>query len=243
MSDREITIGHTYGSWTVVGARVGREWPCKCACGTNKMVRTSQLHSCRGQCRKCHVKDLVARNRVRRTFVPSEPNEPKTCARCKSDKPRRDFGAGKRHSDGLYPWCRSCASAYQNDRWRARPLEERRALTAAAAGRRNANEEARRKFLTNHQLYTLRGRYGIDTQTLLTLLERQGGVCAICKQAPGPGRRRGLVVDHDHQTGVVRGLLCNGCNTGLGNFQDSAELLLEASMYLASSRSRLRTAT
>jgi Recombination endonuclease VII len=45
------------------------------------------------------------------------------------------------------------------------------------------------------------------------LFEAQGGVCAICGKPPG---ERALHVDHDHETGQVRGLLCYSCNTKLG---------------------------
>jgi hypothetical protein len=46
------------------------------------------------------------------------------------------------------------------------------------------------------------------------MFQAQGGVCAICNQPPSPGRN--LSVDHNHETGEVRGLLCVGCNTGVG---------------------------
>jgi dihydroorotase-like cyclic amidohydrolase len=46
------------------------------------------------------------------------------------------------------------------------------------------------------------------------------------------GKIRALAVDHDHKTGKVRALLCRNCNTGLGNFQDSPELLKTAIQYL-----------
>jgi len=73
-------------------------------------------------------------------------------------------------------------------------------------------------------------KYGITAQGYAELLFLQGGVCKICK---GPGKAYGrLVVDHDHETGVVRGLLCNTCNAGLGQFKDSVELLEAALAYL-----------
>ena len=64
------------------------------------------------------------------------------------------------------------------------------------------------------------------------LLERQGGVCAICRQPESvPGRS--LAVDHDHATGAVRGLLCGRCNRALGYFRDDPALLAAAITYLA----------
>ncbi len=69
-----------------------------------------------------------------------------------------------------------------------------------------------------------------------SLLESQGGVCAICKKEEqiidkGGGTQR-LSVDHDHDTGKIRGLLCNDCNVGLGRFKDNLELLRSAVAYL-----------
>jgi hypothetical protein len=67
------------------------------------------------------------------------------------------------------------------------------------------------------------------------LLETQGGRCAICGTNE-PTVRRGksisLAVDHSHETGGVRGVLCFKCNVGLGYFDDCPELLLEAAAYL-----------
>lgn len=60
------------------------------------------------------------------------------------------------------------------------------------------------------------------------LSERQGGRCAICGDVP-KGR---LVVDHDHETGKVRGLLCNFCNAALGFFRDDPHRLIAAANYL-----------
>lgn len=72
--------------------------------------------------------------------------------------------------------------------------------------------------------------YGLTPEQYDAMLEKQGGVCAICRKAP-PAQRR-LAVDHDHVTGVVRGLLCTSCNLGLGKFMESLELLRRAVAYL-----------
>jgi hypothetical protein len=69
------------------------------------------------------------------------------------------------------------------------------------------------------------------------MLNNQGGVCAICGGV-GKGssnRAVGLVVDHDHETGRIRGLLCSDCNTALGRFGDSRERLMKAVRYLEGS--------
>lgn len=68
------------------------------------------------------------------------------------------------------------------------------------------------------------------------LMKKQNGKCAICGARQGHRSCRGkvcrLAVDHDHQTGKVRGLLCNNCNRGLGRFHDSAEIVESALRYL-----------
>jgi len=69
-----------------------------------------------------------------------------------------------------------------------------------------------------------------------SLLQAQKGKCAICGTTEGHRSRRGkvcrLAVDHDHQTGEVRGLLCNNCNRWLGRFKDSTKNLEAAVRYL-----------
>lgn len=79
------------------------------------------------------------------------------------------------------------------------------------------------------------GRLSVaDAQLLRLLTEKQKGRCAICRHKPQPGTH--LCVDHCHATGVVRGLLCRGCNLGLGCFKDSAPSLSAAILYLREKR-------
>lgn len=74
-------------------------------------------------------------------------------------------------------------------------------------------------------------RYGITLEQYEEILTAQGGVCAICG---GTKLSRGnfFHVDHDHETGEIRGLLCDRCNHGLGKFGDSVEILQKAIEYL-----------
>ena len=75
----------------------------------------------------------------------------------------------------------------------------------------------------------LRRKFGITLETYTAMLESQGGVCDICGSPP---TTRSLAVDHDHETGAVRGLLCHHCNLGIGNFQERKENFLRAIAYL-----------
>ena len=70
-------------------------------------------------------------------------------------------------------------------------------------------------------------KYGISEEDYEYFLESQGKTCAICKEGGKP-----LVIDHNHITGKVRGLLCRDCNIGLGFFKDSIYSLEWAVSYL-----------
>lgn len=74
--------------------------------------------------------------------------------------------------------------------------------------------------------------YRITEKDYLDLLRQQDGVCAICGSYPTPRRR--LVVDHDHESGAVRGLLCPSCNAGVGMLKDDVAVLQSAISYLGS---------
>lgn len=81
----------------------------------------------------------------------------------------------------------------------------------------------------------LKRKYGITLSDYDNLLEAQGGVCAICKSFETDKRRGNLSVDHDHETGKIRGLLCNRCNRGIGYLKDNPEILEAAARYLRES--------
>lgn len=82
----------------------------------------------------------------------------------------------------------------------------------------------------------LKKRYGITVEEFEVKVIAQKGLCAICNRperaAVRNGKARSLAVDHDHVSGAVRDLLCTGCNSGLGHFEDNSELLKAAAAYL-----------
>jgi hypothetical protein len=82
----------------------------------------------------------------------------------------------------------------------------------------------------------LKKLYGISRDGYASLFASQSGSCAICKKVETRvirGKTLSLAVDHCHETGAVRGLLCMDCNRGLGCFQDNPEVLKRAIAYLA----------
>lgn len=136
-----------------------------------------------------------------------QPQKIKKCSRCSQDKSIEDFYKNKAARDGYKSLCKIC---------------EIKGKTKFPSKEDNKDR-------------VLRHKYGITFEEYSILLEEQDYKCKIC----GIHREhcdRDLAVDHDHGTGVVRGLLCMGCNTGLGLFRDNVEFLLEAINYLNTER-------
>lgn len=93
---------------------------------------------------------------------------------------------------------------------------------------------------TYHRFWQTKKKYNIDEIDFEALWIAFRGRCGICdKLLQRPEQRRGqsldvVAIDHNHQTGNVRGLLCNACNKGLGLFREDASLLERAKRYLQS---------
>lgn len=126
------------------------------------------------------------------------------CSKCDSYKTIENF-----YDRGTNRWCKVCAKQHNRSHY-----QTNRVANLLAQKRQN---------------------YGITETEYLRLLEAQGGLCAICGK-PETKTYKGtlglLAVDHNHQTGEVRGLLCSACNVGLGSFRDDRELLEKALNYL-----------
>lgn len=73
-------------------------------------------------------------------------------------------------------------------------------------------------------------RFGLTVVEYNIMLEAQNGRCAICCSFPVKGKR--LAIDHDHDSGAVRGLLCDLCNIGIGAFSDSPQRMVIAAAYV-----------
>ncbi len=86
-------------------------------------------------------------------------------------------------------------------------------------------------------VHNLQRSYGLTTVEYSKLLKSQNGVCAICKKKETRKKIKRLAVDHNHETGKIRGLLCNNCNNGLGRFGDDPKILKSAVKYLERNRS------
>lgn len=102
---------------------------------------------------------------------------------------------------------------------------------------KNYAQDNKETIAKNYRLSHVKRKYNLDAEEYLQMLLDQNNKCLICKKAETNkttnGDIRPLSVDHCHKTGRVRGLLCNQCNAGLGNFKDNLESLRSAVEYLS----------
>jgi len=126
------------------------------------------------------------------------------CPKCNKEKEISEFNKDKHTAFGVAIYCRKC--------------------TAEKSNLRYVN------FKRNHRNTQLKSNYNITIDEYEKLLIQQNNGCAICGR-DNNGKRM-MCVDHCHSTGGVRGLLCNNCNLGLGNFMDDIKLLENAIKYL-----------
>lgn len=114
-------------------------------------------------------------------------------------------------------------------RWRANNPEKVRAIAAA---RVRPNKEL---YVSKLREKNLRKLYGIGEADVWAMHAAQGGLCKLCARPVRPFsglKPDSAVVDHDHDSGAVRGLLCAPCNVGLGAFRDDPALLEAGTRYL-----------
>ncbi len=143
----------------------------------------------------------------------------KACTKCLVPQPTIAFSRQAKSRTGYAPNCKRCHQGFPS------ASLERRREAARRRPPRALSPEARQKML-------LKMRYGITPETYATILAAQGGRCAICRTESSDGSGRRFHIDHCHATGMIRGLLCSGCNTGIGQLGDSVELLRSAIEYL-----------
>lgn len=149
----------------------------------------------------------------------SSETETKVCTRCKQALPLSDFWISDKARGYRASACKPCTKARLRERYAAKP-------EARAAALANSRKQALAKPRTAEQSrrYNLKTMYGIAHGHYDTMLAAQGGRCALCGSADC-GRTAGkwsaghFMVDHDHATGRVRGLLCHKCNVRVGAYE------------------------
>ena len=153
----------------------------------------------------------------------------KVCKKCGAEKPETEFRIDRIYVKGE---CKECERKAQKERYRQNP--EKGAAAARKWGRENPKRRNATKLAWHHKNKTrvnLMRRvraYGITIEGYNQMVITQQNCCACChREFEGTPE-----IDHCHKTGIVRGLLCISCNTGLGLFQDSDIALLQAISYL-----------
>ena len=141
------------------------------------------------------------------------------CFMCKEVKPIKLFELRKNRPLGRGTRCKSCGT--------------KRVMEYHARNRERTAATQRRYFAKNSAQIQWREKalhYGLTELELHTIFQRQDGLCAICECPLDLGRR--THVDHDHDTGVVRALLCISCNAAIGYLKDDPLLVDAAACYL-----------
>lgn len=128
----------------------------------------------------------------------------KVCPTCRVEKAPEEFGRRSGRPHTLNSKCRLCQTFYKRQ-WARQHTETYRA-------------------------YKYKIRYGITVAQYNQMLENQFGVCGICMSEPADNKK--LVVDHNHHTGKVRGLLCDPCNLMVGFYERKPDIAENLETYL-----------
>lgn len=155
----------------------------------------------------------------------------KTClGRCGQTLPLEMFSQAKKGKLGRATRCKGCLEIERLEKLAKRTPEQ---IEIDSELRRTRARQRYHDIPPSRALQKdkfLQITYKITLEEYEEMEKSQGFVCAICKNSCPSGRR--LSVDHNHDTGQVRGLLCMPCNRGIGNLCDSAEILRDAADYL-----------
>lgn len=149
----------------------------------------------------------------------------KTCSMCGLVKSVEDFYRNRSYKSGYDGRCKVCHNAATTARHEAARAADPSYHSKRSSVWRQANPE---RVRASH----LRRVYGITVFQYETMLADQGHACAICRNS----FVKTPLVDHDHFTGRIRGLLCASCNNVLGLVRDSSDRLRRAALYLEDSR-------
>jgi hypothetical protein len=129
------------------------------------------------------------------------------CSICKESKENKFFVKRNNRVSGIQPYCKDCH-----------------------------NKKSRKKYNSiAMRNYDLKKSYGIDLEYYECLLKKQNNRCKICKihiSEMKSNTKANFCVDHCHKTKIIRGLLCDSCNRGIGLLKDDYNVLLSAYNYL-----------
>lgn len=138
----------------------------------------------------------------------------KRCSTCKQTKEIKNFWKNTRYLDGYMGVCKSCRNSAKRKQ-REDPEY------------RNKENRKRRETRGTTRWVNIKAKYGLTEEDYNLIITDQKDKCLICEE-----ELKEPHIDHCHTTGRVRGVLCSRCNTGLGKFKDSVQMLEKAKQYL-----------
>jgi hypothetical protein len=222
-------IGNKYTRLTVINRAENKDkkamWNCVCDCGNTKVVsgthlRTKHVVSC-----GCYHSEVVAQM--------GKNNKGKIFSRGNARKYTNYVGVlgevvgvtDRSEKNGGVQYLVKCAKCGEIHKRNSKHLKHgHEAKNCKAYKPPNKLFEDRRDGI-------IRRQYGITLADYEQMLHEQNYKCAICGNEDEVEGRR-LAIDHCHNSGKVRGLLCGKCNRALGLFYDNQELLENAISYL-----------
>lgn len=184
---------------------------CKCGCGQKTSIaprNRKDLGWIKGE-----PVDYISGHSRKSRGSPAVPFGKKWCGNCRKVKDVTEFFKNAAAFSGLQSRCKDCLRIHQRE-WRAK------------------NRDRSRYYSMR---FRLRTKYGVTYEFYEELLEKQNHRCAICGQSEtrkSNGVPILMAVDHDHDTGKIRGVLCNNCNRALGLLKDDTDVLRKAIEYL-----------
>lgn len=200
------------------------ESKCCTKCGTDKPLSAFSKspnckHGVKSTCKACdaarHADQYVPKPRRPRR-PPLDESSTKACRKCGAVKALTEFSLSRKATETANAVYRSDCKACCSERTKQWFVDN--------PGRAAANK--RRSVLA---------AYGLTVEEYESLLRQQGGVCAICRR-PERSIRNGkllrMPVDHDHETGAVRGILCHSCNRAIGFLGEDVAIVQETVAYL-----------
>ena len=166
------------------------------------------------------------------------------CNKCKIEQPEEEFYLKWKNKDIRHKICRTCKKEWaqsKHGRQKRYNYNSSKKGKQSVARYRVATKEQRRKWQQNYaksgkqKHHNLARRFKMTLDDYKRMIFDQKGVCAICGNAETAmlcGKVKDLAVDHAHETGKVRELLCQKCNLGIAQFRENIGYLANAIVYI-----------
>lgn len=200
----------------------------------------------RTECKFCHneyqrMRYLEKHGKLRRDIrAEKRESDPKQCIKCGEMKSLSEFTIHNRAKGQHRNFCHECEKKWirdyhkspqgkaKNQEW----IAQNQIKIAEYKRLYREDEQKRAQNKIYHRAKWLKDAFNMTVADYMALYEKQDGKCAICGSAQNG--KKNFCIDHDHETGKVRGLLCHNCNVSVGLMKDSPSLLRKAADYLDS---------